>query len=44
MLLMVISIVGIIFITIFAKYFFERDLKEQDFINQFLEYQLKGKA
>ena len=44
MLLMVISIIGIIFITIFAKYFFERDLKEQDFINQFLEYHLKGKA
>jgi hypothetical protein len=44
MLLMVISIIGIIFITIFAKYFFEKDLKEQDSMNQFLEYYLKGKS
>jgi len=44
MLLMVISIIGIIFITIFAKYFFEKDLEEQDSMNQFLEYYLKGKS
>jgi ABC-type xylose transport system permease subunit len=44
MLLMLISIIGIIFVTIFAQYFFERDLKEQDFVNQFFEYHLKGKS
>lgn len=38
MILMFISVIGIGFVTIIAKYFFEKDLKEQDYISKFLEH------
>lgn len=38
MMLMFISVIGIGLVAIVAKYFFERDLKEQDYISKFLEY------